>query len=610
MPLNEQDVSQALAQRQYDAQQVIDRWGSTRVYYRQWQDDQAEIMRVFRNEWTMRWPDGAVEKVDPSIPNMLRLAADDRAREVAATPPTITCRPEGPGDDAREKANKLERIVSAWLAMNRVQGYQTSRWAYDAMASGLVVCKVLPDFSKKGPERFPIFTRLEPQLSYPDPVFASGPFLDTFMYSYEDYRRNVETKYDVKFTWRTEGLQAASAEKVRVIEYYDDTWIYVVVESTNGDHGSQRKAREMIVQEKHGLSKCPVVIGARPTLDGTYSSEFAGGLGVMGYWNRLMTMVMDDATHRVYPERLTYNVENPEDAGPDAEIRLETPDARYEYVGPGNQPFSNLQILNLVSGSVRSSFILPLSRSGDPNESIISAAGVNANQTQFNTAVQTTQRLVLGPMLEAAIDIGLRGEEVWSPNAEKNVYGGRGHGYRETYTPSKDIKGYRNVRVAYGPMGGVDPINQAVLMMQFHGGGGLSTRRMMELNPMIEDPQREEKQILKEKLQETLIAGLQQRIIQGSLDPVVLAIIEQAVASDEVTLSEAIAALVPPAPLVPPGGGGTPAGPPGAPPQPGPQGQAPGIAGAATGPQPEQVLANTGAGTNGVSSNTSSKVAV
>ena len=594
MPLSEREVADALAERQ-ESSNVIDRWKGLRTYYRDWQFDFEELHRIYRNEWSMVWPDGRVENVDPAVPNMVRIAVEDRARAVAATPPQIVCRPDGPGDKAREKADKLERVVSAWLEMNRVQGYTTQRWAMDGMGGGLMVCKVLPDFSKPKSERFPVFTRLEPQLSYPDPIFAPGPFLDTFTYSYEDYRRTVEMRYDVKFSWAQS--RGTSPEKVTVIEYYDKDYAYVVVQALSDPRNasSPNKPRDMIVSEKHRLSRCPVVISATPKLDGTYGGEFSGGLGVLDFWNRLMTMVMDDAIRKVYPERVVSDVVNPQDYGPDAVIELENPQGRYEYVQQPNQPFSNLQVLRDVGSSVRTSFILPPSRSGDPNESIISAAGVSATQTQFTEDVRSIQRDLLAPLIEAAVDIALESEEVWTPGVKKNIWSMGSGRYRETYRPNEDIDGYRKVQVSYGPMPGLDPINQGVMVMQALGAGILDERTAMELSPFVEDPQRVEKRKLRKQIQDLEIAGLAARMQQGTLDPYVLAIIDQAVDSDEVTLSEAIAALVgqavpAPAPQAAPVGTA-----------PAQQSQAPGIAGAATGQTQILTNASLSGGPNGTS---------
>jgi len=574
MPPNEKDIADDLEERQY-ADKALDRYGGLRTRYQEFHDELTKVYRVYRNEWSMLWPDGSADNADPMVPNMVRIAADDRARAVANTPPTVVCYPEGPGDKAREKADKLERIITGWMDNAHLRGSKTRMWAYDAMG-GLTVCKVLPDFSAPSREqRFPIFERLSPLLSYPDPIFTGGPNVDSFIYAYEATRREVAEKYPGSpIEWADESKERN--EKLRIIEYYDDTWVMVVTEQVlSSNFRNNKPKRQTLVQERHMMGKCPVVIGATPTMDGTYSGEFISGLGVQDYWNKLMTLMMDDAIRKTYAARLTYNVLNAQDWGPDATIEAETPDARFEYIQNPNAPFTNLQILRDAGDATRTSFILPPARSGDPNESIISAAGISASAGQFNEDVRAIQRDTIGPMFEAAIEIALQGEEMWDPDVEKSVWASKGGGYKETYVPSKDIAGYRRVRIRYGAMSGLDEVNQGVMIMQQLGAGIIDERTAMEMSPFVEDPQRVEKRKLRKLLQDSMLAGLAAQAQQGLLDPFVLALVDQAVESDEVTLSEAIAALVPTAPLAAPGQTA-----PGAPPQ------APGIAGAAEGPQP------------------------
>src|SRR3990172_3305410 len=125
MPLTDREITDDLAQRKVDSHRILDRWGSQRIYYRDWQDDIEEVERIYRGEFTMVWPDGKSERVDPAIPNLVRLSAEDRARDVAANAPSVVCHPEGPGDEPRAKADKLERVVSGILNLNRIKGHTT-----------------------------------------------------------------------------------------------------------------------------------------------------------------------------------------------------------------------------------------------------------------------------------------------------------------------------------------------------------------------------------------------------------------------------------------------------------------------------------------------------
>jgi hypothetical protein len=373
----------------------------------------------------------------------------------------------------------------------------------------------------------------------------------------------------------SKGWPTAAGDTCTLIEFYDDEWLVIMVEAATASAGSgQKKTTEVLRAKKHGIKTCPVVIGRRPTMTGRYMGEFFGGLGILNYANRLRTLMLDDAVNKVYAAKTYWNIENPEDWGPDALLEKQSPDGSFEYVNPPNQAFSNLQILRDLTGEARSAVLMPPSRSGDPNESIISAAGISASQSQFVEDVKAIQRDILAPMIEASMEVALAIDEL-DGDVSKSVYGeAQGGYYEETYNPSKDIDGYRRVNVLYGMGAGLDEINTNVMVLQqWAGGDGLmSGRTARESSPMIEDPQREEKQIALEQLDRAVFAGLIAQAQQGQLPASALADIRRAVESDQVSLHDAISAFADAAPLAAPAPPGV-SGPP----------QAPGVAGAAEG---------------------------
>ena len=568
------DIQAALTERQ-QADRVLDRWGSLRGSYTEWHREVQDVRSVYLGDWDVVWPDNVRSRALPKIPNFVQLAADDRSRAITATSPSLVCRPRKNTDKAKAQADKMERIIGGWLDCNRVQRLKVPMWAHDAMGAGLTVCRVMPDFATPAAERFPVIDRLDPMFSYPDPIFADGPTLDNFIYAREEKVRTVEKRYGVSLLGK-KGWSAAQGDVCTVIEFYDDEWLVIMVESSAKASGSgQRRAAEVLVQRRHDIGTCPVVIGRRPTMTGRYAGEFFGGLGVMNYTNRLMTLMLDDAVNKVYAGKTYYNIENPEDWGPDALLEKQTADASFDYISPPNQPFSNLQIVRDLINSSRAAVLMPPSRSGDPNESIISAAGISASQSQFVEDVKSIQRDILAPMLEAAISVGLAIDEQ-DTGVSKSIFGeDRSGSYEETYS-SKDIDGYRKVHVLYGMGAGLDEINTNVMVLQqWAGGDGLmSGRTAREQSPMIEDPQREEKQLALEQLDRAVFAGMVAQAQQGQLSAQALADIRRAVESDEVSLHDAISAFAEQAPLAAPQGQAQATG---APPE------APGVAGAAEG---------------------------
>lgn len=551
-----------LSERQTFAQKVLDSYGGIRESYADWDSRKRDMASIIAGNWDIVWPDNLQTTALPKIPNFPALAVADRARAVAAAVPSVVVRPEKPNDRPKKAAEKRERILQGYWYINRV-GYIRPRWAADAMITGICAAKILPDLSKPIRDRFPVYSHLDPRYLYPGPIFAPGPFLDDAIVSYERRINEVESDYKVELS----DLRAAiEGEMVRVIEWYDYSRVLVIVDGTpkaeatgrfsRGTEPGRQRPREVILDYTHDLGRCPIVIGTRPMVDGVYRGDFDSELGVLNTFNRLMTMHLDSAAMHVYPERKIRDVQNPEDAGPGATIVLDQTDSVYEYVAPPSGRFENHQLMRMMEGFAQQGSLMPPSRMGNPDESIISAAGVNATQSQYLEHVRSLQRMTLAPMLEAANEIAFKVDETFA-DVEKDIYGMiGGQAFRESYRPSKDIAGnYRN-SVVYGFGTGLDEINQNVMVLQqWNGGDGLISRRTaMEKSPLVEDPIEEEKQIAIEQLTRATYAGLVAQAQAGTLDAQTLANIWTKLEDEGRSLKEAVAESTTVAPLAQPTG--------------------------------------------------------
>jgi hypothetical protein len=545
------DLPDVLEERA-QSQRALDRWGSLSVTYSQWHTDIGELYNLYAGNWGFLWPDKKAEYSQPKVPDFIRLAAEDRARTVAASRPNVVCRPTKAGDKARQEADKRERIQGAYWEHSRVMG-KIPRWAFDSMMAGVTACRVWPDFTKPKAERFPVYERIEPSYIFPDPVFTAGPWLDSCVVAYTEQVRTIEARFGKELRDLRTDRDKRNAQ-VRVIEYYSPEQVTIVAEY---EGRNAQKTHTVLLNELHRLDCTPVVIGARPTADGIYHGEFDNAVDLISYANKFATMMLDDAIQKVYPEKVTFDVEDSEEYGPGAEHRLETRDGRYEYIQQPNQPFSNLQLYRDMLNSIRTTTIMPPARSGDPNESIISAAGISAAASQYLEAVTSTQRDVIKPMLEAANELAFKTDVAYSGDVSKTIFGGaRGERYQETYNPKRDIGDYSHNEVVYGAGSALDDINRNVMVLQqwAQGNGLISKRTAMEQSPFIEDPQRETKQQLREQLHEAMKAGLIAQAAQGNLDALTLANISKALDDDKKSLEDAIVENTPVAPLAQPQG--------------------------------------------------------
>lgn len=577
--LNAKEVGEALESRRHDTKIIGDQFSQSFKSNANWRAEVELIYRLYDNDFDVVWPDGTTTRSQPKIPNYISLSADDRMREVVAVRPSILCRPYVIGDKSKQKAEKIERIIRGYWEDNDIEDI-IALGALDQMLTGLTAVRVLPDTSKPVGERYPRYSLMSPLCSYPDPMFSTGPWVDSFINSYEANMRTVEKQYGVSLHDFRRNVETVN-DKVTMIEFYDDTDVVIVIEA-NQKHNRDSKVRQIVSEFKHGLSHCPVVVRARPSGTRTYRSEFLSGVGAMNILNRFVTLALDDAINKVYGMTASYDVENPEESGPGGHLEYSSKEGKFEWITPPNQPFSNLQLMRDLTGGVRAAVIMPPARSGDPNESIISAAGTNAVQGQFIADVRNLQNQTMAKLLTAANQLALEVDEKWC-DAEKPIcyYGGKG---AEDYTPSKDIAGnYRN-QVTYGQTAGLDSLNTNVMALQQLGAGGISVDTFMEQSIFVEDPTREKKLIVLGKVDEAVTSGLITQAAQGGLSATQLALIRKELESDEVTLHDAIATVVPsaPAPLAAPA-----AGPTGGAPT-----QAPGLAGAAEGQAAPQNMPN------------------
>ena len=573
MSITPRDISDALSERRYNAERVKDWFDGRQETYADWKDRLHRIDEIYAGNWSVIWPDYVRTDGLPKIPNLVQLAAEDRARLVAAGSPSIVCRSERLSDRAKTAAEKRERILMGYWEMNRVRR-NISTWAHDIMAGGLCAVRVLPDTAKKAAERFPMYARMDPRFSYPSPIFSQGPYLDDFIYAYEAPVRSLALQYpdaDLK-AWLAKQKATANPDRVRVIEFYDKTQTAIICTPVRAsEYANPAGYLELVEPTEHRLSNCPVLIGVRPTMDNVYRGDFDGVLAVLNTWNRLMNLHLDAAADAVYPERLVWDIENEQDFGPDAVIHGQSREARVEYIQKPGSNFSNHQMLALQAQFAAIGSLMPPSRSGDPNESIISAAGISAAQSQMSDHVRSIQRDCIAPMLEAANSVALEADERWG-EADKEVYGtDAGRAFREKYRPSEDIAGnYRNA-VQYGMGAGLDEINTNVMVLQQMGQGLISRQTAREQSPFVEDPLEEDRRQLLETLTDAMKAGLIAKAASGELNPTQLAAIAKDIESNK-PLRESIAEnLIVTTPLAPPVGSA-------------PIPNAPGMAGAGGGP--------------------------
>ena len=558
MAVTPREATEALAERENDVRVVLDRWGFTHESYTDWKERQALIDDYIADRFVHAWPDGKKEQSRPYVPNLVKMASEYRARLVSSLNPSIVRRPRKAGEEAKNAAEKVERILAGYWEHNqggeRPVPLLVPQFAHDAMHGGVCAVKVLPDFSKPPGERFPNYIRLNPRFLYPEPLFSPGPFLTSAIYAYEEKARVVAEMFKAKGEMRMLREMAkrkgiANPDRVRVIQYLDDMQVLVIAQAL----GDKSKALHItLVDEQHELGRCPVAVGVRPSPDGKYRGDFDSMLAILDTWHKFMVLHTDAASQAVYPATLDFDVENPEEYGPDAQLRASSPNARFEIIQHPGANFSNHQIMRQLADSASAASLMPPAAQGDPNESIISAAGISAATSPVTDHVRSLQRHTIAPLLQAANELAMRGDEKHA-DVPKTVSGvAEGAPFSETYRASEVFGGDYSNEVVYGPGAGLDEINQHVMVTGQLQARMIDKETAMELSPFVRNPVETKKKLLLEDLTEATMAGLIAQAQAGALSSDQLASIEKAVADEDMTLREAILAVTNQAPMASP----------------------------------------------------------
>jgi hypothetical protein len=544
--LDAQEISEILAQRQADAAALANDYARSVESYATWKGRIVKTDAAYNGESIIRWPDMPEYSTDLHIPNIVQLAAEDRARAASGIVPTLRCDREGDRDKDKTAAELRERIGVGYLTQSHI-AKSLQAWGLDSGLTGLTVCKVMPNFHETDEkERFPAFHRENPRFCYPSPNYSQGPFIDDIIIGYEIHLRELISRYPDRESEVRSMLSDsrrtnpnASVEKVNLVEFYSADTISVICVPAQAKGASGGLVS--LYHEANPISRCPVTIGTRMAT-AEYHGDFDWLLPGISTANTLVTMQVDESIRSTYAEKIAYNVRNPQDSGPDAVLELETRDGRYEYVVPPAR-YANQQDIRMMVDFLRTGAAFSPSRSGNPDESVISAAGIQAAQGQ-NTEIVGAIQQTMATMLQAAVEIAYEWDEK-ACDCEKTIYGQtKGATFAETYTPSKAIKGnYRN-RIVYPLGSGMTAVNQNAMVLQQAGSGFISRETAMELSAFVENPQAEIKRIAMEKLDDATLSGLIRDaslpVEQGGLDPTQLAAIRMELESPNVSLHDAI----------------------------------------------------------------------
>jgi hypothetical protein len=487
--------------------------------YSNWRNRYAErdermstIDAVVQGEYAQVDPEE--DAVESRSPNLIQVALEDTA-EAASMLPTIRVSPARPGPAAKKQASQMEQIAAGYFDISKMDLLITST-VMDLAAFGIGCWVVWPDTDQK----MPFIEWRDPRNCFPEPGLRPGDNVKNAFFARVVYLSQLpEEHQQLIFAEVADPGVLDENVKVTLVEWFDCDEVVVAALYENGTYpadGSTASAYTPIELERwsHNLGVCPVIIGARFSLDGEFRGQFDQVVGSLLAHVRLMGMVLDYADQAVYSDVWVRDLIGEMPYGGGAYIEL-GPQGAIGRVPPAVTSLNVVQDLQMLTDNIHVGGRWPKSRPGEIDQSIASAKFLEATAGMMNTAIKTYHS-ILRRMMEQALRVCFLTDKKYFPG--KKVASGvlRNQEFVEEYE-TKDIDLKHQVRVEYGLGLGRDPAQSAVLMLQYAGQEYISKEWVQENIEGLTDVAREQSRIDVEKLKAMALAKLLQGIETGTV---------------------------------------------------------------------------------------------
>lgn len=538
-----------------------------------------------------------------SSPNMVQVALEDTA-EAASLVPTIRVTPSRAIETVKKQAQKMEKIAANYARTSNID-LMIPQTIMDLAAFGLGCYLVYPDYSQK----LPVIERRDPRTCYPEPGHRPGDKVKRAMFVREVYLSQLPMDYQIKVSdfidetklsaWKSGAPSSTQNLRVLLVEYFDceEFVVAAMYEGSAAVSSMSPSARYTPVELERVPNKtgvCPVVVGARFSLDGDFRGQFDQVVDVLKAHVRLQALLLDYADQAVYSDVWVKDLIGELSFGGGAYIEL-GPQGAIGRVPPAVSSLNVQQDLANLSESFHLGSRWPKSRPGQVDQAIASAKFVEATAGVMNTAIRS-YHTINADMWEKALQIAFEIDRMHFPGP-KTMYGVlRNQEFLDEYD-TKEINPDCRVRCEYGIGFGRDPANSAVLGIQYSQNEFVSRQSVMENIEGVTDVSREMARIDSEKFEKMMFAKLLQGVEAGAITDrqllelarhraegaALTEIYEKYVVKPAEEASTGMMSGLMPGQQIPPPGG------PGAPPSPGGPGspQAPGVPPA---PEPSQIL--------------------
>ena len=432
----------------------------------------------------------------PIIANFLDTVARDLA-EMIAPLPTITAMGDSYVDESvRTAAEKRTRIANYYATSSRLST-QLLSGADQYLTYGFL------------PLRIEVDTRDSRPHIHVDNPMGSYPEMDRWGRVTGYARRWRQKASDLAALYpefahlllKQNGMMGnarTSDVMLDVVKWYDEDKCVLFV---------PERAGLVLDQYQNPISRVPVVIAARPSIDGEMRGQFDDVLWVYAAKAKLALLNLEAVQDSVEaPIAVPMDVQHMPIGGK-AVMRSNNPDQIRRV--PLQIPQAAFGEGQLLENEMRMGARYPEARSGNIDASIVTGRGVQALMGGFDTQIKTAQAII-GEAIADIISIGLEMDESVFGSMKKKVQGANGGTpFELAYTPSRDINGHYVVDVEYGVMSGLDPNRALVWGLQARGDKLISRTFLRRNLPVAMNVNEEERIIDIEEMRDALKVAVQ-----------------------------------------------------------------------------------------------------
>jgi hypothetical protein len=483
------------------------------------------------------------EESKPAVADLISIGGEQMAMRVASVLPDLDIPPLNPASKpGAKRAGEARQAVLGWWEANRIELVNRKR-ARHLLFDGESPVVIVPDYEA----RMPKWELRDPIASYPPPVAGLSPIVDDCIFTYLKSMAWLKATYPAEAAQMTRTARTPDAT-VLLLEYWDDEDCVLCAIGENQDKpytlyqppgqsaayrtpGGLHIASTSWAQDSwtaeaeyvelnrypHGLGMCPVVYPTRITLD-KQMGMFNKLVSLFEMQARLMALSVIGVERGILKETW---VENTVQGSP-AKI-IQKADARSGLVGNitdgkmtqfGPDPgFMTMPMLDRLEYAIRQSGGISPELGGASQANVRTGRrGENILSAAIDFPIQEAQT-ILGFSMSAEVQVAIAVAKRWWGNREMSYHvNWKGAQGRVTYRPNKTFESDRAI-VSFG-LAGADASQIMILTGQELGLELISKREARKRDARISDPERMANEVDIEKIDQAIMAGLQQRATQ------------------------------------------------------------------------------------------------